>query len=243
MGRDGKSKKFGPHYRIRPKISCVPQTLTGRAPIHPKPILHHENILVLFLWTTLWEDSKPHHPNGPPLPKARTARIASGSESTDRPIRTSRHDPWRQTRPRFENRATPSGSGRHKPFRQSSRSVIISVAPVGETGETNAANPSTRDNFLRSHAGPVGRYGCHLNGFLEFFGWGSSSGGGVLRAGEFLGGEFLGGAKQRSPWNVSRLQSDGIVSASDPDQHHSAAGGDFIPAQRHPTYGNRAAWA
>jgi hypothetical protein len=38
----------------RPKISRLRQTLTRDSPIHPKPILYHENIRVSFLWTMLW---------------------------------------------------------------------------------------------------------------------------------------------------------------------------------------------
>jgi hypothetical protein len=43
--------------RIRPKISRLRQTLNGDDPIPPTEILHHENIRVSFLWTTLWNTS------------------------------------------------------------------------------------------------------------------------------------------------------------------------------------------
>jgi hypothetical protein len=41
---------------IRPKFTRLRQTLTGDSPSHPKPFLNHRNILVSFLWTTLWRN-------------------------------------------------------------------------------------------------------------------------------------------------------------------------------------------
>jgi hypothetical protein len=67
----GSQRALPLYWRIKWIISRLRQTLTGSRPIHPKPILYHENIRVSFLWTTLWGFQNPLDRNGLTLEKRR----------------------------------------------------------------------------------------------------------------------------------------------------------------------------